>query len=116
MTQAGSAGAAGADPNRDRTGEFLGGGYDSGMPFFQGPRVVPNVMDNSLLILATGEEYRAILKLLRDLDIPPRQVLIEAKIYEVSLTGSFSNGIAAFLRRAAAAEEKALRPRGPSAS
>jgi general secretion pathway protein D len=99
---AGGGAAAGADAQtRDRTGEYLGGGYDAGMgmPAMQGPRVVPNVMDNSLLILATGEEYQAILKLLRDLDVPPRQVLIEARIYEVSLTGALSNGISAFLRR-----------------
>jgi len=93
-------GDASTTRRRDRTGEYLGegtGGYGFSMP--QGPRVVPNVMDNSLLILATGEEYQAILKLLRDLDIPPRQVLIEARIYEVILTGALSNGISAFLRR-----------------
>lgn len=99
------------DASRDRTGEYLGGGaYDSGLPLMQGPRVVPNIMDNSLLILATGEEYQAILKLLRDLDVPPRQVLIEAKIYEVSLTGSLSNGVAAFLRARGEAS-----PGGPAA-
>ena len=88
--------------DRDQTGQYLddplGSGYGAArMP--KGPRVVPNVMDNSLLILATGEEYESVLKLLRDLDVPPRQVLIEARIYEVALTGSLSNGVAAFLRR-----------------
>ncbi len=99
---AGEAGSGDSTRRRDRTGEYLGDGAAAGyggMPMMRGPRVVPNVMDNSLLILATGEEYQAILKLLRDLDVPPRQVLIEARIYEVALTGSLSNGIAAFLRR-----------------
>jgi general secretion pathway protein D len=81
----------------DLTGQQLGyGGY--GMQF-RGPRVVPNPMDNSLLIQATAQEYESILSLLRELDIPPRQVLIEAKIYEVPLTGAFASGVAAFLQQ-----------------
>jgi len=63
------------------------------------PRVVPNPMDNSLLIQATPQEYEKILKLLNDLDVPPRQVLIEAKIYEVNLSGAFSGGVTAYLQR-----------------
>jgi general secretion pathway protein D len=52
-----------------------------------------------LLIQATPQQYEQILKLLRDLDVPPRQVLIEAKIYEVSLTGAFAGGVKAYLQR-----------------
>jgi general secretion pathway protein D len=36
---------------------------------------------------------------LREVDVPPRQVLIEAKIYEISLTGAFSAGVQSFLTR-----------------
>ncbi len=65
-------------------GSYLGGGYGMGLAIPEGmPRVVPNPMDNTLLIQATPQEYEKILKLLRDLDVAPRQVLIEAKIYEV---------------------------------
>jgi general secretion pathway protein D len=56
-------------------------------------------MDNSLLIQGTPQEYAGITKLLRELDIPPRQVLIEAKIYEVDLSGAFESGVAAFLQK-----------------
>jgi len=35
------------------------------------------------------------------MDIPPRQVLIEAKIYEVDLSGAFSSGVTAAFRAAA---------------
>jgi len=82
----------------DQTGRYLGAA--AGLPGQQAriPQIVPNPMDNSLLIQATPSEYEGILKLLRQLDIPPRQVLIEAKIYEVSLTGAFANGVAAFLQ------------------
>ncbi len=84
----------------DLTGSYLGYGY---APQGRVPRVVPNIMDNSLLIQGTGQEYQQILKLLRDLDIPPRQVLIDAKIYEVSLTGAFASGVAAFVQKVGAA-------------
>jgi general secretion pathway protein D len=88
-------GPAGAD----LTGSYLGadqGGQQQGP---RQPRIVPNPFDNSLLIQGTRQEYESILKLLHDIDVPPRQVLIEAKIYEVTLTGAFANGVAAFLTR-----------------
>jgi general secretion pathway protein D len=78
----------------DMTGSYLGmGGYGMGMYGMRGPRVVPNIADNSLLILATPEEYDGVLKLLTALDVPPRQVLIEARIFEVKLTGALSWGL-----------------------
>ncbi|WP_321475905.1 type II secretion system secretin GspD [uncultured Paludibaculum sp.] len=83
----------------DLTGGMLGMGgmYGMGMYGPASPRVVPNYSDNSLLILATPEEYDSISGLLTQLDIPPRQVLIEAKIYEVKLTGALSWGVSHYL-------------------
>jgi general secretion pathway protein D len=89
----------------DSTGTFLGaqmGGAGGRIP-----RVVPNPQDNSLIIQATPSEYESIHKILRQLDIAPRQVLIDAKIYEVSLTGAFANGIAAYLQSRTTAVEGA---------
>jgi len=98
-------GAAGAETRRrgavqpgDQTGLYLGYGYGPGY-YGRIPHVVPNPLDNSLLIQATAQEYEQILKLLKDLDVPPRQVLIEAKIYEVSLTGAFASGVSAYLQK-----------------
>ena len=76
----------------DMTGSYLGM-MAMGGGMGKGPRVVPNPTDNSLLILATPEEYDSITKMLSELDIPPRQVLIEARIYEVKLTGALSWGL-----------------------
>ena len=76
----------------------MGFGYGMGLPEGM-PRVVPNPMDNSLLLQATPPDYEKLLKLLNDLDVPPRQVLIEAKIYEVNLSGAFSGGVTAYLQR-----------------
>lgn len=81
----------------DATGTYLGAANQgAGVRI---PRIVPNPMDNSLIIQGTPAEYEGIMKILRQLDIAPRQVLLEAKIYEVSLTGAFANGIAAFLQK-----------------
>ncbi len=83
------------------TGSYLSAGYGlGGMTVPEGmPRVVPNPLDNTLLIQSTPQEYEKILKLLKDLDVSPRQVLIEAKIYEVTLTGAFASGVAAYFQR-----------------
>ena len=77
----------------------MGMGMGYGM---RGPRVVPNVSDNSLLILGTPEEYDSVLKILTALDVPPRQVLIEARIFEVSLTGALSWGLNWFVKNSGA--------------
>ena len=90
------------------TGSYMGSGYGMGgygmsgiMPGSTqyGPRVMPNISDNSLLILATPEQYESVEKLLQQLDVPPRQVLIEAQILEVSLSGNFSSGVSAWLQQ-----------------
>jgi len=85
-------------PGVDTTGTYLGANMGYGMGMMRIPRVVPNQMDNSLIIQGTPAEYEGIHKILRQLDIAPRQVLIDAKIYEVTLTGAFANGVAAYLQ------------------
>ncbi|HWZ34144.1 MAG TPA: hypothetical protein VNX18_22555, partial [Bryobacteraceae bacterium] len=59
------------------------------------PRIVPNPLDNALIIQAEPQTLQSILKILKDLDVPPRQILLEAKIYEVDLTDNFASGISA---------------------
>ncbi|MCU0227209.1 MAG: hypothetical protein MUF01_06180, partial [Bryobacterales bacterium] len=90
-------------------GNFLGFGPMLGPTGERIPHVIPNMMDNSLLIQATPQDYDKIQSLLEQIDIPPRQVLIEAKIYEVTLTGAFSMGVQAFLNRVG---DNALNPGG----
>jgi general secretion pathway protein D len=98
-TQSTATGSAAAPGSPDQTGSYLSAGVSGGMPpATKIPRVIPNVMDNSLLIQATPQDYEQILKLLEQLDVPPRQVLIEAKIFEVNMQGEFSGGVQAYLR------------------
>jgi general secretion pathway protein D len=56
-------------------------------------RVVADEENNALLIHAPRREYRRIEAALRQLDIAPVQVLIEASIIEVSLTDKFQFGL-----------------------
>ncbi|MCH7978823.1 MAG: type II secretion system secretin GspD [Acidobacteria bacterium] len=71
-------------------------------------RIVPDPVNNQLVIQATAQEYEQIRQTLRDLDIIPRQVMIEAKVYEVDLTGALSAGVSAFLQNRSNAERKPL--------
>jgi general secretion pathway protein D len=71
-------------------------------------RVVANPLDNALLIQATPEQYQDVLRILKDLDVPPRQILLEAKIYSVSLTGSFAGGVSAQFQRVTTADRGLL--------
>ncbi len=71
----------------------------NGQPMPLPVRIVPNPLDNALIIQAEAQQYQAIVKVLKDLDVPPRQILLEAKIYSIDLNGSFSSGVAASLQQ-----------------
>ena len=73
-----------------------------------GIRIVPDDLNNVILVQGTQQEWQVIRKTLMQLDFPPRQVLIDAKIYEVALTGAFSAGVSAVLnqRRASTGTRK----------
>lgn len=75
------------------------------------PRIIPRIDDNSILIQANPQQYASIQKLLVELDVPPRQVLIDAKIYEVSMTGAFASGVQAYLQSRGAKDGLSLNTR-----
>ncbi len=56
-------------------------------------RIVPNDDNNSLLILASPGEFGVIESALQRLDVPARQVLIEASLAEVTLTDDLRYGV-----------------------
>ena len=56
-------------------------------------RVVADESRNALLIRAPRTEFRRIERALRELDKAPTQVLIEATIVEITLTGSLEYGV-----------------------
>jgi general secretion pathway protein D len=56
-------------------------------------RIVADQTTNTLIIFGTTQEFQSIKNILKDLDIPPRQVLLECLVAEVQLTGSDSLGV-----------------------
>jgi general secretion pathway protein D len=92
-------GAATGTPGAGLTGSYLGNNPSGmGMPPNM-PHVIPNPFDNTLLIQGTAQDYEQLKSLLRQLDVAPMQVLIEAKIYEVDLSGSFALGVESALQQ-----------------
>jgi general secretion pathway protein D len=63
------------------------------------PHVIPNPLDNTLLVKGTPQDIEQIKGLMIQLDLPPRQVLIDAKIYEVDLDNEFAAGVESYLQR-----------------
>jgi general secretion pathway protein D len=51
-------------------------------------------------VQGTPQEWEQIRHLLEQLDVPPRQVLIDAKIYEIDLNGDLKYGVESFLQKA----------------
>ncbi len=60
-------------------------------------KIIVNEFNNSLIIQATEADYQVLLQTIKLLDVLPRQVLIEAKLYSVELQDDLSFGVAAFL-------------------
>jgi general secretion pathway protein D len=55
--------------------------------------IIPDQLNNALIIRATDQEYREILELVERMDVMPPQVLIEATIAEVRLIDGLSFGV-----------------------
>ena len=59
----------------------------------EGTRIIPDETTNSIVILGTPEDYAVILTALQQIDIVPRQVMIEAIVAEVTLTDNLRFGL-----------------------
>lgn len=65
----------------------------SGTLFEQEIRIVADELTNSLVVLATPRDYQAIKAVLGELDLVPRQVLVEMLIAEITLSDDIDLGI-----------------------
>jgi len=63
-----------------------------------GTRITPNPANNTLVIRATPKEYRKIHAMLRQIDAPAVQVLINTTIAEVALTDELRYGVQAYFK------------------
>jgi len=82
------------------TGRPMAGGSDIRAVVTGNTKIVVNEFNNSLIIQATEGDYQFLLQTIRQLDVLPRQVLIEAKIYAVELQDNLSYGVSMFLEAA----------------
>jgi general secretion pathway protein D len=63
-----------------------------------GISIVADTVNNSLLLRATPAQYKEIEMVLEKIDILPLQVLVEATIVEITLTGSLNYGLQWFFK------------------
>jgi general secretion pathway protein D len=90
----GAISSAGAPNRLAGTPQANGNGQNQ----YFGPRIVPDIVNNNLLVQCSPQEWEDIKATIKDLDVLPRQVLIEAKVFEVDLTGELDLGVTAFLQ------------------
>ena len=60
-------------------------------------RIIADIDNNSVVIVATPQEYEVILPVIKQLDVLPLQVLIDATIVSVALTNDLKYGISWYL-------------------
>lgn len=82
--------------NRKITSQILRGGEFSGLQ--DTVRLVVDDVNNSLIIQSTPADYRYISDTIKKMDVLPRQVIIDARIYEVDLTDELRFGVGATLQ------------------
>ena len=75
-----------------KTGGSSGGGSGD-----NDTKIVADIANNSIIVVATPQEYAKILPVIKQLDIMPLQVLIDATIAEVTLTDELQYGIQWYL-------------------
>jgi general secretion pathway protein D len=61
--------------------------------------IIADRENNALLIMASPQDYRGIEAVIQQLDVPPRQVLIDATIAEVTLSDDLDYGVRWFLQQ-----------------
>ena len=61
--------------------------------------IIPDEANNAIVFKASSRDYKRVLTVLKQLDIQPRQVLINVLVAEITLSGSVSYGIEWFLNK-----------------
>jgi general secretion pathway protein D len=90
-----TAATPGSEPGGDSSGSEDGIAAES-----QGQiTIIADQDNNAILVMATQQDYHAIEATIRRLDVPPRQVLIEATIAEVTLSDTLAYGVRWFLEK-----------------
>jgi general secretion pathway protein D len=83
---------------KSSTGSSASGSGSGGGSGDSDVKIVADIANNSLIILATPQEYGKILPVIKQLDIMPLQVLIDATIVSVTLSDQLKYGISWYLK------------------
>jgi general secretion pathway protein D len=75
-------------------------------------RIITDPVSNSIVVQGTAQQYAEIARTLDKLDIVPRQVMIEARVYEVDITGDLSFGLEYALEKRGTAAASSSTPTG----
>ncbi len=78
------------------TSQILRGGVFTGLQ--DTVRLVVDDVNNSLIVQATQADYAFILETIKKMDVLPRQVIIDARIFAVDLTDALSFGVSGVLQ------------------
>jgi general secretion pathway protein D len=89
---------SGTKPTTPSLGSRGGDSGGGGQGVMQGVRITADTSNNSLLIYANQENYKAIERTLVQIDRLPLQVSIDATIAEVTLNNSLSYGVQWYLK------------------
>ncbi len=63
-------------------------------------KIIPDDVNNKLLIRASNRDYKQILKVIKRIDRPPLQVMINATLAEVTLNDQLKYGVQFYLQKA----------------
>ena len=83
----------GKDGERDSKREAKAGVSASSIELSSTVSIVADSVNNSLLIKSSPRDYKKILDALKQLDLVPLQVLVEATILEITLSGNLEYGV-----------------------
>jgi general secretion pathway protein D len=96
----GAGGTTAASTSKRKSGSKPGGSSATGtatVADIENVKIISDKANNSLIIVATPREYDIVLPIIKQLDILPLQVLIDATIVSVKLTDNLTYGIRWFL-------------------
>jgi general secretion pathway protein D len=96
---ASSGGSYGASNGQSGSSSLGGEQQDSGLSDDTRFKLAVDEAKNAIVVMATPEDYKKLLRVVETLDVLPNQVYIEATIAEVSLNDDLNFGVRWFMQR-----------------
>ena len=94
----GSSGSSFGNSGLNTLGSGMGMGAGQQQALMPNVKIIADESNNALIIVGNAQEYATIIKVLKQLDVLPLQVLIDATIVEVQLKNDLAYGIEWFLK------------------